>query len=94
MSVDLRSRKAAMALLFATSGFVPTGALAISVEDAKKCDALVAQQFPPREPGNPAAGSSKGTAESRRAFFSQCVANGGNVNGPADKNAPAGKDAK
>jgi hypothetical protein len=83
-----------MALLFATSGFVPTDALAISVEVAKKCDALVAKQFPPREPGNPAAGSTNGTPQSQRAFFSQCVANGGNVNGPTDKNAPAGKDAK
>jgi hypothetical protein len=98
MSVSLRSRKAAVASLFAAAAFVPIDASAISVEVAKKCDALVAQRFPPREPGNPAAGS-KSSVISQRSFFSQCVANDGNPpddkNAPADKSAPAaGKDAK
>ena len=54
-------------------------ALAISVEVAKKCNALIVKEFPPREPGNPAAGSAKGSGQVQRAFFSKCVANGGKM---------------
>jgi len=60
----------------------------------KKCDALVAREFPLREPGNPAAGSAKGTAQAERDFFNQCVANNGTMNGPADNNAPPDKAVK
>lgn len=56
-----------------------TGASAISADLAKKCQALVAAAYPPRVPGNPAAGSAKGTGESTRSYFNKCVANGGNV---------------
>ena len=63
------------AALFAT----PERASAISVEVAKKCNALIAKEFPPREPGNPAAGSAKGSGADQRAFFSKCVANNGNM---------------
>jgi hypothetical protein len=90
---NLRS-KATIALLLAAAGLAPTGAAAITAEVAKKCDALVAREFPPREPGNPAAGIAKGTAQSERDYFNQCVANGGTMNGPADKNAPPAKSAK
>ena len=57
----------------------PERASAISVEVAKKCNALIAKEFPPREPGNPAAGSTKGSGADQRAFFSRCVANNGNM---------------
>ena len=57
----------------------PERASAISVEVAKKCNALLAKQFPPREPGNPAAGSTKGSGADQRAFFSKCLANNGNM---------------
>lgn len=92
---DLKSKAAiAVALLLAAAGLVPAGATAITAEVAKKCDALVAREFPPREPGNPAAGIAKGTAQSERDYFNRCVANGGTVNGPADNNAPPDKSTK
>jgi hypothetical protein len=52
-------------------------ASAITIEVARKCDALVAKTFPPREPGNPAAGSAKGSGRDEEAYFKKCVANGG-----------------
>jgi hypothetical protein len=61
--------------LFATT----VGASALTAEVARKCDALVAQTFPPREPGNPAAGSLNGTAQVQREYFKKCVANGGTM---------------
>jgi hypothetical protein len=42
-------------------------------------DALTAKAYPPRVPGNPAAGLTKGTAQSKRDYFNKCVANGGNM---------------
>jgi hypothetical protein len=49
-------------------------ASAISVDVAKKCDALTAKAFPPRQIGNPAAGSASGTGADRQAYFNECVA--------------------
>ena len=65
---------ACASVLFAA---MPCDADAITVEVARKCDALVAQTFPPREPGNPAAGSAKGSGYQEQAYFKKCVANGG-----------------
>ena len=59
--------------------YAPFQASAITVELAKKCNVLLAKEFPPREAGNPAAGSAKGTAQSARAYFNKCVANAGNM---------------
>jgi hypothetical protein len=53
--------------------------LAISVEVAKKCNALTAKAFPPRQVGNPAAGVAGGTGGSQRDYFNKCVANGGKM---------------
>jgi hypothetical protein len=58
---------------------IANSASAITVEVAKKCEGLSAKAFPPREIGNPAAGSAKGTAQSKRDYFNKCVANGGNM---------------
>jgi hypothetical protein len=58
-------------------------AAAVSVEIAKKCNDLTAKAFPPREVGNPAAGSAKGTGRAERAYYRKCVANGGKVGAPA-----------
>lgn len=92
---DLKSKAAiAVALLLAAARLTPAGAAAITAEVAKKCDALVAREFPLREPGNPAAGSAKGSAQAERDYFNQCVANGGTMNGPSDKNAPPNNSAK
>jgi hypothetical protein len=75
----------AVVLLSAAATFVPTDADAITVEVAKKCNALLAKQFPPREPGNPAAGSAKGNGLAERNYFKKCVDNGGNVDESSDK---------
>jgi hypothetical protein len=60
---------------------LPTSALAITAEVAKTCNALLNRQFPPRQIGNPASGSAKGTVQVQRDFFNKCVANGGKVDG-------------
>lgn len=73
-----------LALVCMGLGLIPVSARAITAEVARKCNALTAKQFPPREPGNPAAGSAKGSGRDQRAFFNKCVANGGKV----DDNAP------
>jgi hypothetical protein len=62
---------------------VTDSASAITVEVAKKCEVLSTKAFPPREIGNPAAGSAKGTAQSKRDYFNKCVANGGNMDSDA-----------
>jgi hypothetical protein len=79
------SRVATVALPLAAVGLAPTDASAISLEVAKKCSSLVAKTFPPREPGNPAAGSAKGTAQEQRDYFNKCVTNGGNMDDAAGK---------
>lgn len=79
--------EAAVTLLLATAIFLPGNADAITVEVAKKCNALLVKQFPPRQPGNPAAGSSKGNAQAERDYFKKCVDNGGNIDGSADNNS-------
>lgn len=66
-------------------------ASAITAEVARTCNAAVAKAFPSRQPGNPAAGSSKGTAKDQRDYFDKCVANGGKVD---DAPADASKDSK
>ena len=62
-------------------------ASAITVEVARKCQALTSKAFPPREPGNPAAGSAKGSGLDQQIYFKRCVANGGRVD-----DAPAKKE--
>jgi len=57
----------------------PRSAPGVSAEVAKKCSTLAAKEFPPRVIGNPAAGSTRGTAADQREYFRQCVENGGNM---------------
>jgi hypothetical protein len=78
-------RRTTLALSLVAIGLAPRGASAITLEVARKCNALVAKEFPPREVGNPAAGSAKGSGLAQRDYFSKCVANGGNMDGTADK---------
>ena len=68
-----------IALLLFAVGPMATGASAITVEVAKKCETLMAKAYPPRQTGNPAAGSAKGSVQDQRAYFNKCVANGGKV---------------
>jgi hypothetical protein len=67
-----------LASLDLITGLATGGASAVSVEVAKKCEALMAKTYPPREVGNPAAGSAKGSGRSEQEFFRRCVANAGN----------------
>ncbi len=69
----------------------PATASAITAEVARACDAALAKAFPPRQIGNPAAGSAKGTAKDRREYFQKCIANNGKVD---DVPADAPKDNK
>ena len=71
----------ASALLLASLVLMPASASAITVEVAKTCNALINKQFPPRQIGNPAAGSAKGSGQAQRDFFNKCVANGGKMDG-------------
>jgi len=87
MFVMPKSRTTGFAFLLVAAGLAPNDASAVTVEVAKKCNALLAKAFPPREAGNPAAGSAKGSGQSQRDFFSKCVARGGDMDGGADKNA-------
>jgi hypothetical protein len=73
----IRSQEIVLALLISAMSVV--GASAIPVDVAKKCDVLLAKQFPLRVPGNPAAGSAKGTSKEQHDFFQKCVSNGGNM---------------
>jgi len=66
-----------------SSAVVPS--LAVTPEVAKACRALTAKAYPPREPGNPAAGSAKGSGRDQTSYFNKCVANGGKVEGEASK---------
>src|SRR5689334_15759961 len=84
----------AAAALLVTATLLPTSASAISVEVAKKCNTLLAKEFPPRQPGNPAAGSAKGSGLEQRNYFNKCVENGGNMETAADKGAKDDKTAK
>ena len=63
---------ASMALVFHASS-----ADAVTVTVAKACARSLAKAFPPREPGNPAAGSAAGSSEDQRKFYAKCVADGG-----------------
>jgi hypothetical protein len=65
-------------------GSVASSASAVTVEVAKKCEALMAQAFPPRVPGNPAAGSDKGTGADQQKYYQNCLANDGNVGDSAN----------
>ena len=57
--------------------FQKSVAWAVTAEVAKKCQVLMSAKFPPRVPGNPAAGSAKGSGPEQQDYFKKCVANGG-----------------
>jgi hypothetical protein len=77
----------AVALLLAGAALLPTVSQAkpISAEVARKCKILRAKEFPPRQIGNPAAGSAAGTGQDKREFFRRCVANGGNMDSSPER---------
>ena len=79
MPASLKSMDVFAGLVFITIVLMTDSAEAVSVEVAKKCDALTAKAFPPRVIGNPAAGSAKGTGADQQAYYNKCVANGGKM---------------
>ena len=79
MFARLKFGWAMLAVICVALNSVPNFALAITAEVARKCNALTAKQFPPREPGNPAAGSAKGSGRDQYTYFNKCVANGGKI---------------
>jgi hypothetical protein len=79
MFANLKSIGVVVGLVLITVAPMTNKAGATSVKVAKKCDALTAKAFPPRVIGNPAAGSTKGTAADQRAYYKKCVANEGEM---------------
>jgi len=64
-------------------GSGPNRALAVTAEVARKCKALTTKAYPPRQIGNPAAGSAKGTGRAEQDYFNSCVVNAGKTDDPA-----------
>src|SRR5262249_44725838 len=86
MFAHVKFGSALVGLVCIAVGCMNGGALAVTdAEVAKKCAALTAKAFPPRVPGNPAAGLAKGTAQSERDYFNKCVANRGNMDDDVPK---------
>lgn len=85
MFVSLKLGFSSVALTFIALGMTSHQAAAVTVEVAKKCEALTAKAYPPRVIGNPAAGSAKGTGRVQREYFNKCVANGGKIEDNAAK---------
>ena len=86
-----RNLQRSMGLAFVLAVGAPVTASAVTVEVARACDAALAKAYPPKQIGNPAAGSA-GTVKERRDYFSKCVANNGKVDdAPAEAkdNKPA-----
>ncbi len=68
-----------VALICLTVCATTSSASAVTVELARKCSALMAKAYPPRQPGNPAAGSAKGNGAEARTYYQKCLANNGKV---------------
>ena len=82
MFASLKLYVARLALACIAIGLLSGSASAITVELARKCNALVALAFPPRVPGNPAAGSEKGSGRQMQDYFKKCVENEGKMPEP------------
>jgi hypothetical protein len=88
MLTDLKSLTALAVSVCIGIGSMSAGASAVTADIAKKCEALTARAFPPRVPGNPAARGARGTGPAEKSYYSNCVANGGNI--PGSPAAPQG----
>jgi hypothetical protein len=66
-------------MIAACVGVMTSDAAGISVDVARKCNDLAYRAFPPRVPGNPAAGLENGNGQAARAYVRKCVQNGGRV---------------
>jgi hypothetical protein len=79
MFARMKFRSALAVAIIIAAGLIADSAFAITAEVAKKCQALMAQAYPPRVPGNPAAGSDKGSGADQQKYYRNCVANNGDV---------------
>ena len=79
MQTKLKHRTALVALIFLLHVLMTQSASAITAEVAKKCGDLADKAYPPRVPGNPAAGHLGGTSQDVQNYFNKCAANGGRV---------------
>jgi hypothetical protein len=101
MFIRLPSQSLRAALLCICVGLTAAEAPAApTAEVAKKCATLTQKAFPPRVVGNPAAGSAAGSSRDERAYFNECISNGGNVKelapdkGKSPQQAPGSPDSK
>jgi hypothetical protein len=76
---NVKSVSVGAALICFVVGATISSASAVTLELAKKCSALMAKSYPPREPGNPAAGSAKGNGPAAQTYYQKCLANNGKV---------------
>jgi hypothetical protein len=83
--LKLNYATAFVAMISIAGGLMTNGSSALTVDVARKCQALIAKTYPPLVPGNPAAGRANGTAQGVRAYFNKCVANDGNMEKQAPK---------
>jgi hypothetical protein len=90
---SVKSVSVAFALISFAVGGMTTSASAVTVDLARKCSALMAKTYPPREPGNPAAGSANGNGAAAQTYYQKCLANNGKVddNGGAQGNSQGAK---
>jgi len=84
---QLKRRTTLVAIIILTHALTAQNALAITAEVARKCGELADKAYPPRVPGNPAAGHLNGTSQDVENYFNKCVANGGKA---PDGQAPKG----
>ena len=73
MSTSPKSWFASIVLVTIAIGSMTISASAVTVEVARKCSALAAGAFPPRQIGNPAAGTLNGTAVDKQNYYQKCV---------------------
>ena len=81
MFINLKGGSALILLLCIALEPLRCDASTLTTEVAKKCSALTAKAYPPRQTGNPAAGIAKGSGQAAREYFRKCVANEGNTDG-------------
>ena len=83
MFSNVRSVSVGVALIYFAVGGMTSSASAVTLELAKKCSALMAKAYPPREPGNPAAGSAKGNGGAAQTYYQKCLTSNGKVDDDA-----------
>jgi hypothetical protein len=69
ISTNVKFWSTLVALFGIVIGPMTGSASAITVEVAKKCQALTTKAFPPRQVGNPAAGSAKGSGKAQQDYY-------------------------